>query len=192
MFVIKNISDNDVVLDDLRLVLGPNREIDLDKVASRSLTDYSSKLRLAIHQQRVRVVVKDPDRNVPGNPAPSLDKAVLADMEDRIKADFAVQLSKKDDQINQLTAAIHQLVTQLQKQPAQVVQVVHSGGPVAESTTSDTGSSPSDISDDIASSIHAKAMARMEKNVVGNIDHEAETVKDDHLQNNITELEGLL
>ena len=193
MFIIKNISTSDVVLDDLRIVLGPQKEIDLDKVAARTLTEYSPKLRLAVQHKKIRIINKDLDGFLPNGSPPvgtsSLDTAALSEMEARLKNEFAEKLNSKDSQISELTTALHALVAQLSKQQPQTV-VVHQGSGSIEKSFSEF--KPSDISDDVAGSIHAKAMRKYEQNVTGHIEHEGKTVADDTLANNINELEGLI
>jgi hypothetical protein len=191
MFVIRNTTDRDLVLDDLRIVLGPNKEIDLDKVGPRHQTESAPKLRLALRQRRVRVVCKDIDLPPSPETTATLDKQSLKEMEERLKAEFNRQLRRVMDkseggEIAALKDVVQQLVQKLTDQPAVAyVQTL----PEAKSVDASTGDG---VSDDIASKIHAKAVKRLEKNVSGQIETGGKKVHDETLKTNLEELEGLL
>ncbi len=191
MFVIKNTTDRDIVLGDLRVVLGPKKEIDLDKVSSRPQVESSVSLRKAVARGMIKVTAKDIDEFSATSTTPSVDKKALGDMEGRIKAEIAKQMAhatqkqRSDaDQISALTATVQQLIAQLAKGfPVQQV--------AQQNTVSD--SSAGDISDDIANRIHAKSMKKLEKQITGgSIEHDTTKMTNDQLSKNIDELEGLL
>ena len=197
-FVIKNTTDRDVVLDDLRVILGPFKQIDLDRVAPRHLIDSSPKLRLAFQQRRVVTVNQDGI----GIGEEVNDNGDLKSMEARLKADFRKQLAALQRQqpaapavdsskLEELQATIQKLVLQLANQPLQVTPSHNQDGKPAEAQPSSSGDG---ISDDIATRLHAKSMQRLAKKVTGsgNSEHEAKTIKDETLNKNINELEGLL
>lgn len=182
MFVIRNITSNDVVLDDLRIILGPHKEIDIDRVCSRSVSEYSEKLRNAVSQKKVKVVNKDMEHL-----SSSMSPADMKNMEDRIKGEFHKQLGAKDSQISDLTQAVHALVKQLKEQKPVIIQ----GGSSNNAVLGEKDSIRTDISDDIATKVHAKAMRRLEQGVSGHIEKENVTQKDESLKDTLDQLKGL-
>jgi hypothetical protein len=178
MFIIRNIGGSDVVIEDLRLVLGPGKEIDVDKVVARHISEHSGRLRMHVDQKRIKIVAKD----LEGLIAKSMEKNHLLEMESRLKQ----EMSKKDQQITELTNAVKMLVTQLKEGAQQVQQTPTVSGGVNVSSSSE-----SNISDDILSKIHAKSMNRMEQKVTGHIEQEAKTCKDDNIAQTIADLENL-
>ena len=190
MFLIRNISPYDVVLDDLRIILGPNKEIDLDLIAPRHQTENSHKLRLTMqnNNRKIIVVSKDTD-NV--HLIPHNDKTEMFAMEKRLKTELSAQIEKKNDQISQLTEALNALVKQLSTQSNQPVQVIHQHSSSNTDNLNNVNSYSTKEEDDISIRLHAKAMARMSKDVIGNIEHDQKSEKDNDMQNNIRELENL-
>jgi hypothetical protein len=179
MFKIRNTTDRQVVIDDLRIILGPSKEIDLDRVAPRHLIDASPKLRLAFQQKRVVTVARD------GDPVASSVETItpssLKHMEDRLKADFRKHISAltpadtndTTKQLADLTNTIRLLAEQLKSRGSAQRDVRHSIDPVE---TSNSDSPSSDIADDIVSRIHAKTMKRLEGKVTGHVEQESKKI----------------
>lgn len=200
-FIIRNTTDRDVVLDDLRVILGPHKTIDLDRVAPRHMIDSSPKLRLAFQQKRVATVSQDGIGLSDGETAAVSD---IKAMEQRLKADFRNQIATLQQRqpvqtsaassadaakIEQLTETIQKLVQQLatkQAHPVAHPEIVPNGATAA--------SIGDGIRDDIATRIHAKTMQRLEKQVTGsgNVEHVSTKIQDTDLSKRIDELEGLL
>ena len=201
-FIIKNTTDRDVVLDDLRVILGANKQIDLDRIAPRHLIDSSPKLRLAFQQKRVVTVSQDGI----GIIEPVInDNSELKLMEARLRAEFRKQIKELQQQqppastqpdstskIDELNSTIQLLMKQLATQ--QVQPVVPDSVVKQNSEQAAAASTADGLSDDIATRMHAKTMQRLGKKVTGGSDvtHESKTIKDNSLSNNIDELEGLL
>jgi len=199
MFVIKNNTDRDIVLDDLRVILGPHKQIDLDRVAPRHLIESSPKLRLAFQYKKVVTISMDGA----GIGDKSDESRELQEMEARLKEDFRKQLvalnrqqtvtpSHDNTKLEELTATIQTLMKQMAERDRQTVQVVtvNQESKPDEACPDSTGDG---ISDDISTRLHAKTMQRLEKKVTGasNVDHESKKTRND-ISTNIDELENML
>lgn len=206
MYLIKNVTTRDVVLDDLRVILAAGGQIDLDKVAARHLIEASPKLRMARQQKRIVLLNVDGEKvQVINGPDPD----ALREMEERLKADFAKQLaavvaaqSKQTEvtvtppsnDLTALTATIAQLVEKVAEsnnRPVVVTPAYTQTGESAPAQPLIDRSTSDGISDDIAGRMHAKAMKRVEKGVKGYVETEGKKSRDDDLMNNMDELERL-
>jgi hypothetical protein len=183
MFVIKNVSHtHDVVLQDLRIVLGRQDEIDLDKACHRFVADQSSDLRNAINQGLIHVLRKtDPNGN---DQKVSQDGAILKaieEMEKRITEKVAEKMAAKPDaqpapNVEALTAALQSLQ-----------DLLKNGVPAAKPE----GETSVEVVDDTVIDIHARTLDRLSKKTEGSVKHEETTTKSDAL-GNLDELEGML
>jgi hypothetical protein len=188
MFKIQNISKRDIVLDDFKVILGPGKKIDLDKVATRTTISDSVKLRMAISQKRIEIVERDSEvedlardsENSPTHPQ-YFDQSSGADISSQIAHAVSSAIADQQGQNNVILEKIMEQLKSIADRPAQVVQ----GGSRA------TADSEDDMPEDIAAAIHAKAVKRMTKDVKGQIDTQATSTDAASINKNLDDLDDL-
>lgn len=188
MFVIKNITETEVILDDLRVILGPGKQIDLDRIAARYVIDSSIKLQMAFKHKKVITIAKD------GEVIFSENADQLKDMEERIKAEMIKQMHSLRAQTRPVPTNNATEMDKINQTLQELLKKVSAGGAApSTNTTQTTNPAPAeaDIPDDIAAKIHAKAVKRIAEKAEGNIEQEAQKKDGADLAKNLDELEGL-
>lgn len=180
---------HDVVLGDLRAIIRPGKQEDLDRFAARYTVEQSTDLRIAMKRGALRLVQKDnPFAQVHPDPEPVAEKqnnedvmSALKDMEKRLAARLDNQVQKKsaeasldDESIGKLNDAIAAL------------QGIAVGGGIAPSQEEEI-----EIEDEKAVDIHERSINRLTQGAQSKIKSKEETGSS-NAESNISELEDLL
>jgi hypothetical protein len=203
MYFVVNITrpPQSVRLPDLRFTIGPNKALDLEKVASRRDIEKSSSLKKAIKSKQLQVrhrteyvPQEEPEPVSEGSQTEPQQKGLgdddISKIRDAIKSEVSQQLgaiSNNDTSSDQLMATLQRLTQALesgQASPQQQQSAPVSSQPKAEED---------DLDPEQLSNIHAKSIKRQsqEKNLTGKIDYVEKETEDD-VSSNADELDKLL
>lgn len=198
MYVIKNITSQEISIPELRVTLSPDEKIDLDMVSSRFYIDQSSLLRSLFRANKLKCIIKDngqgaleiatKERVAPqqASPIPNKDQHDVLDavkkLEDKIykKLDEKVQNSQPVIDVNALNQVLQSLQT------------------IVNNTTNSQVAAPQ-VNQKESDNIDHNKMIDIQKRTVNRLVNKAEShVKHDEqttdkdVSKNIKELEGLL
>jgi hypothetical protein len=197
MFIVKNVSNQDVELPDLHIVLSSKDQIDLDMVTSRFHSEQSRSLKGAFRGGYLKVIVKDDHRGdyqiktdelsrqqpifiTPPDPNKNQDVIeAVKQLEEKLAKRLDDKLSNTPQQPQIDLAALTQALTVLQNLANQAVK------PAATEKVEEA-------SDERVVDIHKRTLDRLSKDAQSNVKHTEETADNSSVQRNIDELEGLL
>jgi hypothetical protein len=192
MYIIKNITTNDVSIPDLRITLSPGDQIDLDMITSRFYIDQSSSLKGLFAAKKLKCLIKNDTSGMvqiksaeaPANTDSYQDNISIIDTIKNLEQ----KLSKKiEDKINSQQHidgnALNQALVVMQGLLSQIAK----NNPAEQKTTTPVD----DISETKAVDINSRTINRLTNNVQSKVKHESQTT-DNNVKDNIQELEGLL
>lgn len=164
MYKIKNITKGKLLLTDLGIKLGAGETIDLDALLPREKIESSVHLKVAETNELIAITHKD----IVAVPSPSIDPAMLMEMEQRIRAQIteqmasAIPVTNNTQDLTGITSKLEQLLAAVQKGPQ--IQNNH-----LSDLTEDT------IDADKLVAVHAKALQRLTKSAEGHVEAASET-----------------
>lgn len=197
MFIVKNISNQDVELPDLHIVLSSKDQIDLDMVTSRFHSEQSRSLKGAFRGGYLKVIVKDDHRGdyqiktdelarqqpifiTPPDPNKNQDViAAVKQLEEKLAKRLDDKLSNTPQQPQIDLTALTQALAVLQNLTNQAAK------PAAPEKVEEA-------SDERVVDIHKRTLDRLSKDAQSNVKHTEEKADNSSVQRNIDELEGLL
>lgn len=197
MYIIKNISKQDLVLGDLRLSLRPGQQQDLDKISSRYVLEQSTSIKTGIKKRLIKVIRKDSSTSPPTSEA--ITTIVEKDSNEEVMKEIK---ALKKDLINRQQAIARQQQTaiesaggglggdamgQLNQAIAALQSVAQGGG----GSVSEVKDDEFDLPDDKAVEVHKRTVNRLSKDTKGKITH-SESRSNANVDSNIDELEDLL
>ena len=199
MYIVQNMTRHEIALGDLRAIIRPGKQEDLDRFADRYVVEQSKDLRIALKRGALRLVRKDnPFGGVatdpqPATPAPKAEPqpdvmGALKEMEKRLTQRLDNQVEKHvgsggldEDSVSKLNDAI-----------AALQGIAGGGGLVAQPQQSDNSSQQEyEVEDEKVVDIHERSINRLTKDAESNIQHKKEVGSSD-AEANISELEDLL
>lgn len=196
MYIVQNITRNEVYLNDLRAIIFPGKQEDLDNFASRHVVEQSKDLRLALKRGGLRIVKKDNPNNgiiesgnnnpPPAQQSPEVIKAI-ADMEKRLTENFNLKISKHVDNPQQ-GGIDSESMQKLQDAINALQNIAVQGGSTAKSVDQENSY---DEEDPNVVDIHQRSINRLTKDTKSHIQHKKEQGKS-NADSNIEELEDLL
>lgn len=184
MFKIKNTYGGKVIIGDLNIRLTNGQEIDLDCLYPREKSEASLHLRVAIEKNILTVTEK--------TPANSVDAAVIADLEARLRAE--IQSSQQvvaptpepvmvQPDLSHLNNKIDAIIAALSKVS------LNEGTAKPQANADDVVSG--DLEADTQVDIHSRVIERLRRNAEGHVESKQETKKSD-VSDRADELEGLI
>lgn len=188
MYFIVNKTKSELQISDIKISLGPRQAMDLDKVIDRSKSDRSKDLDLAIKKGVIQVKQKTPTEtpiviNSQNNDTSNIDN-IKKDLSEEIKNQFndlknqLINQGSNQSQNNDFSQILNQLQSVLNNKNTNNYY---------ESEDQDVK-----INDEQLLDIHARSIDKKLKDIKSNdVKYDKQKVDDD-LENNISELEGLL
>lgn len=77
MFIIENLTNNELVLSDIRVQLPPRSRLDLSKVCEMKNVTRSQDLKRALHLRKIRIVQRIPEIDAPNNKQGDTSQSVV-------------------------------------------------------------------------------------------------------------------
>lgn len=188
MYMIRNVSKNEISFGDLKMTLRAGRSLDLDMIASRYILEQSRSVAIALNEGLIKIIRKD------GTTAPVLEQAptshasgsnvlsAMQEMEKRITENISAQIGKHISNTPPPSVDVDRLNLVLES-------IQNTLKTTNQSSRTETPSIE-ETNDEIVD-IHAKVIDRTTRTVTGNIKHE-ETKSDNNIKENLDELENLL
>lgn len=175
MYIIKNVSNRDISLSDLKITVKSGQKTDLDELFSRYVIEKSNSLSIGINKGFLKIIRKDDisSISIPKEDKKENDitKEYLQEMENRISNLVISKSTSNPSDIN-VNSLAEKLINILGNKENKVENYDYED--------------PENIVD-----IHTKSLDRMNKEVDGMISHKEEILEKD-IQKNIDELDGLL
>jgi len=188
MFFIVNKTKNELQISDIKISLGPRQAMDLDKIIDRSKSDRSRDLDLAIKQGVIQVKQKTPTETpiiISNNNDDDLETSKIDDMKEylaeEIKNQFDILKSglTNSKNNNDNSGDLSQILNQLK-------------GLVNNNSTNESVDEDVIMDEEKLSNIHARSIDKKLKNVESNeVKYDKKEIED-NIEDNISELEGLL
>ncbi len=190
MFKIKNTYGGKVIIGDLNIRLTNGQEIDLDCLYPREKSEASLHLRVAIEKNILTVTEK--------TPANSVDAAVIADLEARLRAE--IQSSQQvvaptpepvmvQPDLSHLNNKIDAIIAALSKVS------LNEGNAKPQANAANAANADDVVSGDLEADtqvdIHSRVIERLRRNAEGHVESKQETKKSD-VSDRADELEGLI
>ena len=189
MFFIVNKTKGSIVISDLNIILGPRQAIDLDKMMSRTKSEASEMLKGASEKGHIDIRIKDggkksniePPEQIGGD-LDDFKKEMIEEMKGLLsnqqKPAPQAGLRKED-----LEAFVQQIISNIPKSETVIIQ-----------------SNPQEVRSDEDVDVGVKELGEMNKRIVNKIVENVKSVdikynreiQKNDLDNNISELEGLL
>ena len=189
MFFIVNKTKQTVVLGDIKVTLGPRQAVDLDKLVGREKSEKSKSLKVAKHSGQIEVRIKDgkkpPKLTSKSQPTDSLEgfkKELIEEMKG-VMSNQSQPIVTKGLNKEDLAAFAKEIIKAMPKSETVIIQ-----GKGQEVRTDEEV----EIKVEELGEMNKRAVDKMVENVKRvEIKHNEEIQKND-LDNNISELEGLL
>jgi hypothetical protein len=195
VYIVQNMTRHEIALGDLRAIIRPGKQEDLDRFADRYVVEQSKDLRIAFKRGALRLVRKDnPFGGVATDPKPATPvkesqpdvMGALKEMEKRLTQRLDNQVEKHvgagggldEDSVSKLNDAI-----------AALQGLAQGGGGAVAQPHQET--EEYDVEDEKVVDIHERSINRLTKGAESKIQHKEETSKSD-ADANISELEDLL
>lgn len=197
MYLVRNISNQEIALGDLRIALKPGQQIDLDMICSRYVAEQSPSLRVFLKKSMLKIVSKDTPtivkqvhvKEIVSEKQPANDE-ILREMREQEKRLIERQelLIKKHLGEAAKGGIDPKAMEALQAAIAALQGIAGSGGAVAAPKQQ---KAEEEISEDTAVEIQKRTLDRLSKNAQGSIKHEESKGKS-NVDSNIEELGDLL
>ena len=195
MFFIVNKTRNNISISDLKLNLGPRQALDLDKIIGREKSDISRDLKSAISGGTISVKRKDgPPKvklkeNKKSTDMDALKKEIREEIREGIKEAskvLAKELSSPSKNIttDDLTKVMKEVIASMPQASNSVV--------IRETERKIFQNEEVQLNEGVLADIHARAVNEMVREAKsGNVNYKEEKVEES-IDDNISELEGLL
>lgn len=194
MFIVKNVTNQQIEIPELRVVLAPDEKLDLDMVASRFYIDQSRNLRACFNGKKLLCVFKD-DGTKAIKPVEVNNEQVstsvknidvidaVKQLEDKLTKRLDEKVANQQPQVdmnvlNQALAALQSLVNNTQN-------------PQTAKTAKIDDTSISDVDEKRLIDIQKRTVNRLVNKAESNVKHEEQITNTD-VNKNVNELEGLL
>jgi predicted lipid-binding transport protein (Tim44 family) len=180
MLFIVNRTQKTVIISDLNLPLGPRQAVDLDQRVGREKAERSKDLIRLIHDKVIEVKIKDNQSAL--IPTPEV-QAVVSQPAQTIDID-----KLRQDITKEVIASFKEVANDIKEHVSQNKSVT-----VVQGTKEEINTQNDDIllADGVLANIHAKAMDKNLKGVQGSFDLSQKNSQE-NIQNNVSELEGLI
>lgn len=188
MFFIVNKTKSPIILNDLKITLGPRQALDLDQRFPREKSNYSKDLISCVTRGQIEIKRKDGEKkevNV-------VNKEIITQnidvdkMKDELKKEFNIGINDIKEQILKLNIPSNSISgDELTKILAQIF-------PNIKQSENINKEEEVEINEDVLSTIHAKAVDKLTKNVEMKKANYDEKIVTNTLDQNISELENLL
>ena len=196
MYMVKNVSKNEVVISDMHISLPSGRSIDLDMVKPRYASEQSKYLSMAIKSGMLKVIRKDGETIDPSLiPVVQEDKSnslidALKEMEKRLTENINAQVTKTVSDQKEASQTLD--VSGLNSAVESLQKIIMNNGIQSTPQQGKIGTQEEIGMDEaMMVDIHTRAVSRMSKNVEGNLRHE-EVKEKSNISDNLDELEGLM
>lgn len=198
MYLIRNISNQEIALGDLRIALKSGQQIDLDMICSRYVAEQSPSLKVFLKRSMLKIVSKDTpfagkqitvkEVHVTTPPANEEILKEMREQEKRLIERQEILIKKHLGDAAAKSGIDPKAMEALQSAIAALQGIAVSGGPQTVSKSSDAGDA---IEDGTAVEIQKRTLDRLSKNSQGSIKHE-ESKSKSNVDSNIEELGDLL
>jgi len=194
MFFIVNITKGPVTLEDIKISLGPHQAIDLDKVMNRSESDKSKHLKNAVAKGHIKIKRKDVETK---ESQIIVKKENVGNIKDELMNEIKQGMSDiSKTLLNQINYQKEGISTNdLDKMTEKILEKIQEGGQtiiIQKGEEKNNEEEDVKIDEKTLTDIHKRAVNKLtEKSKTGSISYQEESVNDD-LDDNISELEGLL
>ena len=195
MFFIINKTKRNIIISDIKVSLGPRQAIDLDKMIDRDISDKSKDLKKAVNGGTISIKRKDGTPKIKqkekkqSTDLDDLKKDLVKEIREGIKEaskTLAKELSVPSQNIttDDLTKVMKEVMLSMPQSSNSII--------MKEVERKMGRDEDVQLSDDILADIHARAVNEMVKEAKsGNVNYREEKVEES-IDNNVSELEGLL
>jgi len=188
VFVVKNITKNEISIPDLRINLSPGDQVDLDMVTSRFYIEQSWTLKGLLRNHGLKCIVKDDGSGVyqiktAENPSYNPNEKTSSDVIAAVK-NLEEKLSKRLDEKIASQSQQPQIDINLLNQALSALQ-----GIASQSIKGNV--EKTDVDNSLVVDIQKRTLDRLSNSSTSNVKHE-EQITDNNVSKNIEELEGLL
>ncbi len=194
MYLVKNVSSQEIALGDLKIALRPGQKFDLDTACPRYVLEQSRSLKFGVKKGIIKIVKKDG-----GGPITTKATKVSTSEKDNTDIIKAIKESIKESEKRMIerqnalakrmegsgqgldessVAALNQAIAALEN--------ISKGAVAPQQDTTEF-----DLPDEKAVEVHKRTIDRVTKNTKGNIKH-SESKTESNVDDKIDELENLL
>lgn len=192
MYLITNVSNQEIAISDLGVTLYPKQAIDLDKINTNIDPNKSKDLKIAISKKCLKVLHHtndSPPQEVVVKNESGFDKdSLMSEIREVIKQEIGSKSQSNQIPEKNNNEDIKELLSEF-KSLMQNINSNNSSG--NNDNKSDSNIIDDDVDEDKLGEIHAKAVEKITKNTKGTVAYENSKVKDNKMNSNISELEDL-
>jgi len=188
LYLIANVSNNEIVIEDLGITLFPKQAIDLHKISTKVSPENSSNLKQAIQKKAIKVLmIKDEiNKNLIVEAAPT---GVNKDeMMNELKSFLKEEISKNLQNISQPQTDNSEKFDKLIKMMEGMSNNSGKNKNIPEKEVEETV----EVDEAKIANIHTRAMQKITQNAQGSISYSEEKVTDNNLNDDLSKLENLL